>query len=257
MLSNDSLLEVDQIKQFITELDDLKKVIRSENCVSFYDSTNLSNFLIDIQVMESIDENYPRPISNMLRTRMKGWKDWRNDPFQTEENTYSHFSQSITDHTFCEIAEHKHQHEEHNFIQINHQAHTCPSPVTVSVNDHTSIEFDCVSNQNGLFNWFSENRLPRRAFQAIDKHGENRAEGRNWRGDWASPLMCSAAKALELLKTAIGNPDHELYNYDPTQDHYIIFKFEGGNPQNMYHGYHVVLDSDEVPKDIKSRLPQP
>ncbi len=98
------------------------------------------------------------------------------------------------------------------------------------------------------------NRLPPRNFNINPKHGENRQDIRTVNGEIISPLRCSHQKAQALLDTAIGKSEKELYNTDPDYDEIIVFKYEGPTPQNMYHGYHVPKNTEEIPFDIRKRL---
>jgi hypothetical protein len=252
MLSNEELQDEEIILHFLNELDEMQDYIKLENYTGYYDVENVKNFLEDF---ETLDDYYPDSISSLLRRNLQQWYNWRDEPFELPTNEYHLYGQKISSHKFSEITEHQNQKKEENFILVNHKAHNIPSPIEVTINKSITISTDSIINAQELFEWFTENRLPPRNFQIVEKHGENRSEGQMWRGRWASPLRCSKEHALELLKSAIGDEVRELFNRDyESGDHYIVFKFEGKNPQNMYHGYHVPIDSDEVPRHIKNKL---
>lgn len=252
MRSNNDLQDEVNIVHFMNELDEIQYSIRLENYTGYFDSENVKNFLEDF---ETAQDYYPNPVFTLMRKKMLMWYDWRKQPHQRSENDYELHGQNISNHTFSEITEHKNQNSYDNFVLVNHQACNCPSPIEVLINKTETVEIDSVSNSKELFEWFAENRLPIRDFHTIEKHGENRTKKRKWNGKWASPLRCSEDRAFEILQRAVGVNKKELFNRDDDNaDYYIVFKHEGNNPQNMYHGYHVPKESDEIPKQVKERL---
>ena len=127
--------------------------------------------------------------------------------------------------------------------------------IVVTINEEKSaIKIDNLKNEKEIFEWFAQNRLPPRNFNINPKHGENRQDVCIVNGETISPLRCSSQMAKALLDTAIGKSEKELYNIDPDYDEIIVFKYEGPTPQNMYHGYHVPKDAEEVPIDIRKKF---
>lgn len=252
MKSNYCLQDEEKIVQYMRELENIQECIRLENYCGYYDRDNINNFLQDFNTLE---EYYPQPVFKLMRIKMQRWNNWRGSPVQISNNNYTLYSQKVSDHTFSEVSEHQHQCEKHNFVLVNHRAHKCSSPIEVTINDNIKIKTSSVENASELFEWFAENRLPVRNFQIIEKHGECRTEFQLWNGKQASPLRCTRDQAFELLKRAVGDKAKELYNIDYERgNYYIVFKHEGDTPENMYHGYHVALNSKEVPNHIKQRL---
>jgi hypothetical protein len=97
----------------------------------------------------------------------------------------------------------------------------------------------CIDFQS-LEDWIVKNRFPRNYnlddFRHIETHP-------NYRKD-KSPLLEGIAgqpRAAELLQTAIGVKNiKDLMNIDMKHRCYIWFEYENDNPQNRYHGYHLV-----------------
>ena len=111
------------------------------------------------------------------------------------------------------------------------------------------INFYIFNNVKNILDWI--NKLSVRNFNKSDKHGEN-GKG-NWKNE--SVLLCSENEASKLLKSAI--PDfrvkNRLFNYDRKLKTYIEFYYEGKNPSNQWHGFHLKKEEWEnrVPISIR------
>lgn len=71
----------------------------------------------------------------------------------------------------------------------------------------------------------------------------------------ASQLLCTDTEAQKLLDEAIFDKRKKLkfhYNFDKIKGKYIVFPYEGTNPQNQFHAYHV--DEEEWDKEIPSSI---
>ncbi|MCG8322068.1 MAG: hypothetical protein MI921_21395 [Cytophagales bacterium] len=136
---------------------------------------------------------------------------------------------------------------------MNHHAHKLGQEVTISVGNQ-NVVISSLSTNKEIGMWFAKERIPSRNFHVIEKHGENRSEERRVKGELISPLKCSRNEAQKLLHLAIGESIKELYNFDQKHNNYIVFKHEGENPQNMYHGYHLPLETKEIPDNLKEEL---
>jgi hypothetical protein len=112
------------------------------------------------------------------------------------------------------------------------------------------VNLPWIEKLSGVVVFFEQNRFPRH-FNLNPKHGENGV------GNWTkeSKLLCSRQEAQILLNSAIASPIvNELYNYDQTRKHFIVFKNEGFTPeingvlQQQYHGYYPDNENEIEPK---------
>ncbi len=250
MQSNDRFQDENQIVIFVQELESKLETIKLESFVGFYDSENMLNFLSDFK---DVEDYYPNPAFRSLRAQLRNWNNWRDQMVQESGNGYLIYNQRVESHTFCECFQRSIANEQLKASILNHHGHSLGNKIHVLSNAKNKA-FDSIETGQELTNWFARERVPARNFQAIPKHGENRPDQRSIKGELISPLRCSQEQAQILLNTAIGGHISELYNFDADHNHYIVFKFEGNNPQNMYHGYHVPMDTTEVPNDIKTKL---
>jgi hypothetical protein len=112
----------------------------------------------------------------------------------------------------------------------------------------------------GLEAWLQQNRKQRNYNFSDNRH----VEGHPQYIKGKSPLLDGQAgksNAAEHLKTAIGDERYVKYlvNFDSNKKCYIRFEFENDNPQNQYHGYHLVIpktheiDSKAI-KEIPARV---
>lgn len=248
--SNKALQDENEIVKYIRNLKKSIDSISLENYEGHYDSYNIQSFLKDF---EAIDDCYPNPSFRILRFLLQDWENWRENKIQQQENKYIIHGQEIENHTFCETAQIKINSPEIKTVVLNHKGHKLGNEIIVFVNE-VSTNTPSISNVNDLEKWFAIERLPQRNFHIIDKHGENRTEIRFINNEEISPLRCSKDEAQELLKYATGENLKELYNFDKNKNCFIVFKFEGNTPQNLYHGYHLPLDTNEIPEKIKRKL---
>jgi len=250
MRSNDAFQSEAGLNGFVISLDDKLKAIAIETFTGYYDERNVVNFLADFTVLE---EYYPTPAARLLRSSLRSFYDWRPKAVQSKKSSYFIYGQEISDHTFCETSQRQVNDPTNSYVVFDHNSHVLGSEITISFDNHNRI-VTSLSSKTGIVEWFNRNRSPARSFQVIDKHGENRQDVRIIKGEVVSPLRCSGEEARTLLQSALGHRIDELFNLDKGRGYYIVFKYEGDNPQSMYHGYHVSLDSNEVPADIKSKL---
>jgi len=254
MNNNDELtLDFNQVQSYIKEFIQFITSSEIEKYQGFYDSSNIKNF---IENLEYFKDEYPNPIHRTIQINLskEGWIDWRDNKVHSEEKNYAIFNQEIQNHTFCEISERKASNKNHNYALINHSAYNLASPISVTINENDETEIDSLTTVEEIFDWFTQNRIPKRNFHINPKHGENRQDERLINNELISPLRCSAQEAKVLLKSAIGNNRNELFNIDKERNHFIVFKYEGNTPDNLYHGYHVPANSPEVPDWIKVKL---
>ena len=245
--------DIDAYERFIGELKTIYELIAIEKYDGFYDAANIKNFF---DLYETLQDCYPSAPKRILQSIISknAFNNWRENIIQSEDNNYQIYSQPLENNTFCEIAERKRIMNDENFALFNHHACSIRHTIIVTINQEFDVEIGNLTDENEIIEWFARNRQPPRNFNINPKHGENRQDVRIINGETVSPLRCSHERAQALLNFAIGNSEKELYSIDPDYDQIIIFKYEGHTPQNMYHGYHVPRNTEEVPIDIKRRL---
>lgn len=250
MRSADQYVRTGDFKDLMEALKQKIDKIRIENYDGFHDSLNIKNFFSQYDVPEA---HYPPVSKRRLRSLIQknAFQDWRESITHSQDKTYEIYGQLISDHTFCEMAERAIQQPDENHSLLNHSACTINGTFQIFINGSTGIRIANLSDEAGLVEWFVVNRIPPRQFRRNPKHGNKK---RNVGGKGVSPLMCSPEKAQELLNSAIGNREKELFNLDTDQDQIIVFKHEGPTPENIYHGYHVPKGSKDVPDEIRIKL---
>jgi hypothetical protein len=140
--------------------------------------------------------------------------------------------------------------DKHDKIALLSSSITINSILSVNSNsDYDRIECKNIKTSNDIVSWISA--LSPRTFNVNPKHGENGA------GNLpnASILLCSREKAQILLNDAIPcflEREKNLYNFDSVHNTFIEFFFEGNNPQNQWHGFHLkTTEWNKVPDYIR------
>lgn len=113
-----------------------------------------------------------------------------------------------------------------------------------------------------LEKWFEENRTARNYNFRDNRHVKSHRDYRNGK----SPIIDGEAgkeRLSELLKTAITDQrskekiSKDLINFDIKNNCYVWFEFENENPQNQYHGYHLVYaDTEERNTQAENIIPE-
>ncbi len=245
-LTSKNVTSEEEYQHFINNKVDEINTIAIENYQGFYDSQNVSSFFEDLEIF---DNEYPKAKRRFQR-KVQNWYNWRDQQQQISTQTYEVYGQIIESHTLAEIAQHKQNNPDDTYVLLNNKA-LCigKTPITVKISGQDDIDIDFVVNRHCLQLWFSNNRQPARKFHVIPKHGES------GKGNWsnASVLMCSASDAQELLNKAVGKTIKQLFNFDAKYNMYIVFWHEN-EPNNQYHAYHLPLNTNEIPNDIKQKL---
>jgi len=230
----------------------------------FYDELNVDAFFEQVDILFDEQEYFSTP-RMMFREIFRTAQNWGDE--MTVNNSCCYFlwdlecaeAKILSNNILREIAERlisvsgkclllpfSNPNNTRNFFPVFKDANHIPG---LPVFAHIYYAFD----KESLEKWLAENRQPR-LFNLSPKHGEN------GQGHWptASRLLCSRDRAKELLETAIGDKriTDELYNFDEEQNCYIVFKYEGENPQNQYHAYHLPINSNEIHDQIKTLLRQ-
>lgn len=124
-----------------------------------------------------------------------------------------------------------------------------------SNNDFEKVELNFNNCKNSIWDFINE-VLPKREYNFSNKHGNDKIKAIAPNNEKASQLLCSDDQAQELLNTAIFDLNHreKFYcNFDQTFEKYILFPFEGENPQNKFHAFHLVEAewNNKIPKSIR------
>ena len=250
MNHNAAIQDEQVLDEYVYNLNLLLSETVIEEFNGFFDGDNLENFLSDFDTLE---DYYPTPARRLLYGLLQPFDNWRENQIQQNDTVYTIFGQSVSSHTFCEASQLKRNLRQDECLILNHRAHTLSPTVEVRF-DYRTTSIASVSDCEAISKWFINYRKRGRNFQITVKHGENRQDVRTINNEIVSPLRCMRNEAESLLQKALGGQIRELYNYDEVREYYIIFKWEGNTPQNMYHGYHVDMSSSEVPAEFKARL---
>ncbi|MFY8188891.1 MAG: hypothetical protein ACOVLC_13170 [Flavobacterium sp.] len=246
--SLDILVDEVNAKEYLKKLKIFKEAIYLEKYDGYYDEESFLNLYSHFAIIE---DYFPNPITRELKKLFSDFFDWKKSQEQVSTYTYQIFNQQIINHTLCEISQRKMNHLDENFSLLNNYALTIQNQIEVSINGENQ-SFDIIDSENQIVEWFSENRIPPRRFQAIPKH--DIPAPIIIRGKTISPLYRSNENPTDILKKAIGTSKKELFGYDTDKKMFIVFKYENVEHENQYHGYHVKLDSDEVPDFIKRKF---
>lgn len=261
-----------QLKSFLIQLERILETVGQEKDTDiFYNSEEIKAFLNDLE--EDIEELYlinPAAIINEYLEKVNAI-NWQNNKKQSSKNRYflldlKAFSiTELEDHSLGEgVAFEKIENNDKCLI-LNHLALQLDSHYISIISEQRGVlvkrvltNLSVVNSKDELSNWLLENRKKRR-FNLSDKHGENGTlSWKNSNNNKVSLLECSKEDAQKLLSTAIGDnriDERRLYNYDKKCNKFILFYFEGDNPQNQYHGFHIdIEESQKIPKSILQRL---
>lgn len=118
----------------------------------------------------------------------------------------------------------------------------------------TPIQIEHFTSFTELDTWLENNRVQRNFNNTDARHIQGSPDYIHGK----SPLLGGIAarpKASELLKNALGDKRrndnvNDLVNFDDEKDEYIWYEYEGDNPQNQYHAYHLVLHNNNQNRDI-------
>ncbi|MBF0553684.1 MAG: hypothetical protein HQK96_03920 [Nitrospirae bacterium] len=246
---------IKQIKEKINDevKDKLRDEIKRECLIGYYDENNARNFL---ECYKGDEKKYSiNQLSFLRKIVYNNLENWRDDSKQSPDKEYKLFNKStIKNHTFCEMSQRIVNIREINYALLNHYAcsiDTDEIPVTIEGGATVKVFNLQTKNSGSLAKWLVNTIIQKRIFNLNPKHGEN-GRGNQPR---QAVLECSKENAQDLLNTAIGGSGNKLFNYDKTHDKYIVFMDEKHNEcEKSYHGYHVDLNSTDVPQSIKNRF---
>lgn len=228
--------------------DEIKKVC----LIGYYDEQNVREFFKRYdRVKKDFSTNPLSLIRKLIYSKLENWRD---NIQQSADNKYEIFNNknTIKNHTFCEISQRKAIIHEINYALLNHYACAIDTDeISVSIDGGASVKFFNLRCNSSFEQWLNKTIIQKRHFEPYDKHDKKGKGNRSG----VSELECSKEEAQDLLNTAIGGFGHKLFNYDKKHKMYIIFMDEKhGECEKTYHGYHVDLNSTDVPTSIVSQL---
>jgi hypothetical protein len=247
---DDILWDYFPLRSYIEYLIRWVEAIELEHYTGYYDARQFSSLKEKIELVE---DDYPSPLSRKVYLAIQEWENWRDEYYQDNRKIYSVYYDLKFDDTFCELAERKNiSSNEDNFVLFDHAACHYPSPLELRIDNEDELLIDKVSSISVTSSWFANSRIPARKFHQSRKHHPNSLKAKSRRGKKGAPFYSTNEEAQHLLNHAVGEREEELIAWDSKHDMYVIFKDENSN--NQYHGYHVPIDSIEVPKKIKELL---
>ncbi|MET4108336.1 hypothetical protein [Hymenobacter sp. UYP22] len=192
-----------------------------------------------------------------------GGNNWNDKSLQPSQISYylqinrgSNTPININNSTVAEIAEYIYLNKKAALVNLLSSEYNTEVPIHVNrsrditMPEMSMIKIHCFADSKGLVNHINLNRIPR-IFNLSPKHGQNGKGAISNNKGVVSVLECSKEEAQSLLSFAIGRRDkNELYSFDSEHDKFIVFKFEGNNPQNQHHGYHPA-DQSIIPIEIR------
>ena len=237
----------------------------------FYDSTNTEKFIDQINLIDELGNFEYQNVESLLYsdylTNADNIQD--NQKYENSDNTkyclwnfYSEISDDFPP-ILKEIAERKLQNEHEKYLLLNinnafvYNRNFIPvlkdslKNSTQQLPQFSHIYF--VTNFFELEKWFKENRTPRNYNFDDNRHIENHPKSLVNSKDKSPIIGGEKGKQhiASLLEDAIGDTNDKDYliNFDEKNGQYVRFEYENENPQNQYHGYHLVLqgtyDRDE------------
>ncbi len=236
------------VKEVIIPLLEISRQLKAEVYYSFNDVQLLKNDIGDMDIF------FTKSQANFLDILLKDFK---------ANKLYSNFFEvnfinSSTnlrhvDYTFLK-EEDLYSNKKHIVLSIGEEKHY--NLLNVTSND----KFERISifesnDKNNIWKYICEN-LPKRNYNFSKKHGNNITKASSPNGLKASQLLCSDEEAQKLLHTAIFDVNQKgrfLYNFDKQHQTFILFPYEGDNPQNNYHAFHIEKSewNKEVPLSIR------
>jgi len=207
----------------------------------YYSQKHLQKFISQV---EDLDVNFSVSVGNILDVMIENAKRQDNEfysfelCFANENTTILHIDNILS---FV---------KDHDKIAIL----TCSNKIedfllVKSKSNYGKIECKNINTSQKLVHWIAT--VKPRTFNLSPKHGEK------GKGNYskASPLLCSKEEAQNMLDDAIPcflEQEKSLFNFDTIHQTFIVFYFEGDNPQNQWHGFHLKQEEwENVPDFIR------
>ncbi|GHT24231.1 hypothetical protein AGMMS4957_16910 [Bacteroidia bacterium] len=220
------------VGDYLKELYQLVELAYQHKASVFYSKERLDEFKEIIE--EDINGNFSKSIGNQLDVILENATEKINKSyvfglsFDADKTTI--YPISPVNNVLSVV-------DKHDKIAIlSFSSHINPFLLVESNMIYDRIKCTSIPKREDLVDWVSN--IKPRTFNVHPKHGEN---GKGNQPN-ASPLLCSKSEAQTLLKTAIPcflERGKNLYNFDDDKDTYIVFFYEGDNPQNQWHGFHI------------------
>lgn len=279
---SDSQMGIDFIEEFIMTIDlaDCEK-----GSFLRYSKSNFDSFIELLDLIQQESENIfgHYSVQEVFSIVLQSAIDFDNNPLYILDESNCYYKQwvsengesnSIFPNIFKEIVERKNKISSHNekILMINlFNIDYATNPIKIikdcRTNNNTTkiVEFDFIINFNEIDEWFINNRLRRNYNYGDNRHIENTPQSLI-KSLGKSPLIGGLGgknNAEYHLKNAIGDKNsskdfNDLMNCDSNNnDFYIWFEYENDNPQNQYHGYHLVSRQTPYQKDLEAekRIP--
>ncbi|MEO5360943.1 MAG: hypothetical protein H7843_10930 [Nitrospirota bacterium] len=230
----------------------LRDTLKGRCFIGYYDKDNMEKFFKRYDTHKKINSNNPLTfLRKLIRNTFENWRDAKQ---QLSDNEYKTFNNTVTvkDHTFCEMSQRQVNVREINYALLNHYACDINTDIiSVTIEGGDTAKFFNLRCSGSFERWLTDSIIQKRMFHPNPKHVK---KGQSNRSD-VSELECSPEEAQDLLNTAIGGDGHKLFNYDKKRNKFIIFMDEThGECEKVYHGYHVALNSTDVPQPVKNIL---
>jgi hypothetical protein len=231
---------------YFKELYELVELVHQHKATVFYSKKQLNEFLSQ---MSDLDADFTVSTGNKLDIVLENAKCKKEESFAFElcfakENTTIHYIDNILSSL--------NQHDKIAIISFSNNEKSFLS--VKSGSDYNRIDYQKILTTNDIIDWISRNKT--RLFNKSQKHGEKAKD--NWKNskkNEVSQLLCSSEDAQKLLDTAIPcflEREKNLYNFDHANNTFIEFFFEGNNPQNQWHGFHLeTTEWTKVPDYIR------
>jgi hypothetical protein len=230
---------------YLNNLYHLVELAYQHKVTVFYSIQRLNEFRSIIE--DDLDENFSESIGNKLDVILGNAKGKGKDNtayafqvcFAAKNTSICHINNLLLSVI-----------EQHNKIAIISCSNTLDYFLQINSNsEYCKIECININAVSDIINWISG--IERRTFNVHLKHGEN-GKGNQLN---ASSLLCSKEKAQILLESAIPcflEREKNLYSFDQEHNTFIMFYFEGNNPQKQWHGFHLDADKwQDIPNFVR------
>ena len=229
---------------YLKELYQLVELAYQHKAKVFYSQKQLQKFLSQ---MTDLDDNFSVSNGNKLHVIIENAIRQNNEfyafelCFANEDTVIRHINNVLSFvNKHDKIAILSHSNETETFLLVK------------SDSDYGKIECKNITALKEIVNWIAVTK-PRK-FELSPKHGEN---GKGNQPN-ASPLLCSKDEAQNMLNDAVPcffEREKNLYNFDAVRNTFIVFFYEGNNPQNQWHGFHLSQDKwTELPDYIRKHF---